>query len=204
MTKPDTTSDASLYLDLLKKILVNSIYRDTSYSQFVNTPPSSDQEIDGLPYDGSLRESGRDWPKVAHTMVGLKRLDNVHQCLDRVLADDIDGDCIETGVWRGGVCIFIRGFFRAHNCNDRTVWLADSFRGLPELTSRDLTSEEVSIAKSKGVSFAHSDDTASILRSANQDLKQANERVLGVSEASVKEAFRRYDLLDDQVRFLPG
>jgi hypothetical protein len=33
---------------------------------------------------------------VAHTMVDTRRLDNVHQFLERVLADRVVGDFIET------------------------------------------------------------------------------------------------------------
>ena len=41
------------------------------------------------------------------------------------------GDFIETGVWRGGVTILIRGVLAAHGITDRNVWVADSFEGLP-------------------------------------------------------------------------
>lgn len=40
--------------------------------------------------------------EVAHTMIGRARLDNLHACLDRIAADGVPGDLIETGVWRGG------------------------------------------------------------------------------------------------------
>ena len=40
-----------------------------------------------------------------HSMIGRKRMDNLHSCIETVLADDIPGDLIETGVWRGGATI---------------------------------------------------------------------------------------------------
>ena len=42
------------------------------------------------------------------------------------------GDLIETGVWRGGATIFMRAMLKARGVTDRTVWVADSFEGLPE------------------------------------------------------------------------
>ncbi|MEJ0068602.1 MAG: TylF/MycF/NovP-related O-methyltransferase [Pseudomonadota bacterium] len=42
------------------------------------------------------------------------------------------GDLIETGVWRGGATIFMRAILKALGVTDRTVWVADSFEGLPE------------------------------------------------------------------------
>jgi len=43
-----------------------------------------------------------EWPAEAETMIGLKRLDNLHACIETVISDQIPGDLIETGVWRGG------------------------------------------------------------------------------------------------------
>jgi hypothetical protein len=45
-------------------------------------------------------------------MVGQRRLDNVHDILQAVLKDDIRGDFIETGIWRGGVALFAAAFFK--------------------------------------------------------------------------------------------
>src|SRR4051812_10876091 len=81
--------------------------------------------------DPTAREDGRDWPESAETMVGLARLRNVRACMEQVIADGVPGDLIETGVWRGGTVIFMRAILEAHGVGDRTVWVADSFRGLP-------------------------------------------------------------------------
>ncbi|MGH3772682.1 MAG: TylF/MycF family methyltransferase [Pseudonocardiaceae bacterium] len=161
---------ARLYLELLKKVLTNVIYQDA---------PVSNEIFPFTGYDEEARAVGLDWPTVAHTMVGRKRLDNVHQCLGQVLADGVAGDFIETGVWRGGVCIFMRAFLLAHGCTTRKVWVADSFQGVPTATGE-----------------SHSFDR-------EMSLHQHND-VLGVTLETVRENFQRYDLLDDQVEFLPG
>ena len=64
-------------------------------------------------------------------MIGLKRLDNLERCVVRVLTDGVPGELVETGVWRGGATIFMRGVLKAYGVKDRTVWAADSFEGLP-------------------------------------------------------------------------
>ena len=64
-------------------------------------------------------------------MIGLKRLDNLQSCVEQVLRDGIPGDLIETGVWRGGACILMRAILQAYGDTARTVWVADSFAGLP-------------------------------------------------------------------------
>ncbi|MGH3721367.1 MAG: TylF/MycF family methyltransferase [Pseudonocardiaceae bacterium] len=161
---------AQLYLELLKKVLTNVIYQDA---------PLSNEVFRFAGYDQEARAVGMDWPTVAHTMVGRKRLDNVHQCLDQVLADGVAGDFIETGVWRGGVCIFMRAFLLAHGCTTRKVWVADSFQGIPTATGE-----------------SHPFDREMSLRQHND--------VLGVTLETAQGSFQRYDLLDDQVEFLLG
>ena len=129
--------------------------------------------------DPALRVEGKDWPSQAETMVGVKRLDNVEHCLARELRDGVPGDLMEAGVWRGGACIFMRAVLRAYGDNDRVVWLADSFEGLPE------------------------PDPDRFPADAGFHLSRYN-AVLGVSLDQVKANFERYDLLDDRVRFLKG
>ena len=75
------------------------------------------------------RLTGKDWPRYAHTMIGARRLDNVRGLIENVLQKGVPGDLIETGVWRGGSTIFMRGVLKAHGITDRTVWVADSFEG---------------------------------------------------------------------------
>ena len=127
----------------------------------------------------ALREEGADWPVRAHTMVGRKRLDHLQHCVETVVADDIPGDLIECGVWRGGACILMRAVLAAYEDYTRSVWLADSFQGVPR-------SDPANYKADRGIraEFAAG--------------------ILGVSEAEVRANFERYGLLDDRVRFLPG
>lgn len=117
-------------------------------------------------------------PFAGETMIGLKRLDNVRACVEKALEDGVPGDIIETGVWRGGCAIFMRGILAAHAVKDRNVWLADSFAGLPE---PDLSRYPL--------------DSFSNLHAQAE---------LAVSKREVEDNFRRFGLLDDQVRFLVG
>ena len=64
-------------------------------------------------------------------------LDAGHQ----VIRDNIPGDFIETGVWRGGSTIFMRGILKANNITDKTVWVSDSFEGLPKPNEEKYTSD---------------------------------------------------------------
>src|SRR3954464_5575961 len=72
-------------------------------------------------FRADLREVGQDWPVDAESMVGLKRLANIRYCVETALSDGVPGDLIETGVWRGGSCIYMRAVLKAHGSTDRTV-----------------------------------------------------------------------------------
>jgi O-methyltransferase len=124
-----------------------------------------------------VREEGRDWPQEAETMIGLRRLDNLQACCEDVLEHGVSGDFIETGVWRGGASIFMRAVLAAYGDRVRTVWVADSFQGLPKPDPRYPAD-----AADRWWTFPE----------------------LVVPLEAVQANFARYGLLDGQVRFLPG
>lgn len=160
-----------LYLDLMKRCLVNSIYEDNAlYTDLYGH--------DIARYDGLARQEGLDHPRVAHTMIGMKRLNNIQSCLEDVIAHNVEGDVIETGVWRGGATIFMRAILKAHDITNRKVWVADSFEGLP-------APDEVKYPQ-------------------DQEMRLHLVSHLAVSLEQVKDNFKKYNLLDDQVCFLKG
>ncbi len=68
------------------------------------------------------------------SQVGHKRLDNIRALLETCLFQDVDGDFVECGVWRGGASIFARAVLSAWGDTTRNVILVDSFQGLPRAT----------------------------------------------------------------------
>jgi hypothetical protein len=183
-------STRDLYLNLMKKCLTNWIYGDTEI-KLIKGKYFPKRELIGLlnkagykitkpaPMDPNKRLNGLDWPLTAHTMVGLKRLDNIQKCIESVLSNNIPGDVIECGVWRGGASIFMRAVLKAYDVKDRVVYVADSFQGCPVPNAEKYPQDK--------------------------DLKLCDySGTLAVPMAKVKANFKSYDLLDDQVRFLEG
>lgn len=97
-----------LYLDLMKKCLTYLIYGEVYLDRYDQAKPGELNLIHPQPSDLEMRTEGRDWPTLADTMIGLKRLDNLQFCVEDVLANNVPGDLIEAGVWRGGASIFMR------------------------------------------------------------------------------------------------
>ncbi|WP_434740483.1 TylF/MycF/NovP-related O-methyltransferase [Micromonospora sp. SH-82] len=190
--RTELTDPRAMYCDLLKQALTRYVFQESwmpyhprqrslhgrIYRRYKHLLQRRGLELVlRFPFDADARANGRDWPPEADTMIGLRRLDNLERCIADVLADDVPGDLIETGVWRGGAVIFMRGMLRAYGDQDRSVWVADSFRGLPKAEPGRI-----------------------------EDMEDAlwTKSILAVPQEQVKANFRRYGLLDDRVRFLPG
>lgn len=78
------------------------------------------------------RITGLDWPRDGLTMVGMARLDDLQQCVEEIVRDEIPGDLVEAGAWRGGASILIRATLDALGADERTLWVMDSFQGFPK------------------------------------------------------------------------
>ena len=183
------SSAEQLYIDLVKRGVLNLLYVDVELNPI--QPYGSFRSMvlklfrkGGIQLahlrrgDYAKRVEGHDFSDVAHTMLSLKRLDNVQYCIETVLREGIPGDLIETGVMRGGTVILMRAILKAHGVTDRTVWAADSFEGLPAPDVEKYPEDA----------------------SAEWHLRPLGE--VGVDY--VKRNFDRYGLLDDRVKFLKG
>jgi O-methyltransferase len=182
----ELTNAGDFYLDLMKRCLAGSIYPGLEGAIWPKRLLLRQLLKMILPQDVSCyklmtqeeRERGLNWPHQAQTMIGQKRLNNLQSCVENVIKNHVPGDLIETGVWRGGSVIFMRALLKAYGVKDRTVWVADSFEGLPKPNAAKYSAD------------------------AGDRLYCVKE--LAVSLEQVKANFAAYGLLDDQVRFLKG
>jgi len=62
-------------------------------------------------------------------------------CIQTVEAENIPGDIIETGIWRGGACIYAYHTLRNLGSN-RTLFACDSFQGLPKPNTERFPDDE--------------------------------------------------------------
>jgi len=156
-----------LYLDMVRKCVAGMIYCDPSMA------PWNDGE-----FDEEARTNGGDWPSQAHTMIGDTRLRNIQTLSDKIFEENIPGDFMETGVWRGGACIFMNAIFEANQITDRKIFVCDSFEGLPPPDPK------------------YSADDG--------DNHYTLHEFLAVSREQVMSHFERYNLLNDRVVFVKG
>jgi hypothetical protein len=110
-----------------------------------------------------------------HTTARIINLNNLHTLAVDVIQRKVPGDFLEAGVWQGGAVIFLAGLVKAYNVQNVRVWAADTFAGIPDY-------------KVDGV---------------NDVVEQWTDRWVA-SLSRVKDNIRRYNLLDDKIRFVEG
>lgn len=155
------------YVELLINSLLDNIYESHDLQWGRGNAPASPEQV----------REGNYWPARAHTMIGEKRLRNIEACFADVVANDVEGDLIETGVWRGGATIFMAGLCAVHG-EKRKVYVADSFEGLPPPDPK----------------YKH--DVG--------DIHHTLGKVLAIDLPTVQSNFAKYGLLSDQVIFIKG
>lgn len=195
MAKKEGCSAVDLYLEMVKLALTGALQEDSDHilggrpgeggwrqrlaNRLADLAGTFDIQLTRRhTYDPELRRRGLDRPARAESMIGLRRMDNVRHCVETAIRDDVPGDLIEAGVWRGGATIFMRAVLKAHDETTRKVWVADSFEGLPPPNASSYPADR--------------DDPHHTM----------SELKVGVDQ--VRHNFRRYQLLDDQVKFLVG
>ena len=164
---PVAGEDIRRYLDLLQRSV-------TGYLALGGAEPfSAFRALDGVRY----RDFTWDLTEqlIPRTLLTEPQLDNFEQAIRTVVAEGVEGDILEAGVWRGGACIYARGVLAALGVEDRTVWAADSFAGIPASGTADRP-EPV-------------DDWLDRWVTPRED---------------VEAAFERYGLLDEQMQFIEG
>lgn len=168
----------SNYLNILKRVLTDTASEDIREKFFSDFSQLTQEVIDAeiFAVEDYDAHQGRVQPVRAETMIGVPRLDNIEQCIRSVVENGIEGDVIETGVWRGGACIFMRAVLNELE-SDKVVYLADSFEGLPKPDKK---------------------------YKADKGDQHHTIEFLKVDVDSVKDNFRKYGLLDDRVKFIKG
>ena len=159
---------SALYLGLLKAVLTDTVFE----------PGPDPDHLSPAGYVQSLVKhciQGR-----ALTMVPMSRLDNIQRCIEDVLENNVPGDVLEAGVWRGGTSIFMKAVLAAHN-SGKLVWVADSFEGLPTPDAHPIEAK------------AHE---SKLMKDIYQHF--------AVSIEDVQSNFARFGFFDENVRFLKG
>lgn len=64
------------------------------------------------------------------TMTSEERINELFDSLEYIRMNDIKGDIVECGVWKGGNILGIMEYLNFHEMLDKQVWLYDTFQGM--------------------------------------------------------------------------
>jgi len=89
--------------------------------------------IEATPADRQIIEQVRPF-----TMTSTERIWSLLQAVDYVNNNDVPGDFVECGVWRGGSVMAMALRLLQLNAANRTIWLYDTFEGMTPPTNEDV------------------------------------------------------------------
>ncbi len=73
-----------------------------------------------------------------YTMTSIERMYALYNAVKYVVQNNIEGDFVECGVWRGGSSMMIALTLNSMNIKDRKIYLYDTFEGMSEPTENDV------------------------------------------------------------------
>lgn len=131
-----------------------------------------------------------------YSMCGPREIEQMYVILLNVAANKVQGDIVETGVWKGGMSMWMKAVLkhfgdtgRDDHHNERRLWMFDVFDTFPEPTAYTLTSGDV-------IETHPNDQTIHSLTKVMYS-KPA-------SAVKVRDNFQALNLLDDKVSLVVG
>jgi hypothetical protein len=123
-----------------------------------------------------------------YSMTTVERMYSLYNAVHNVLNNNIGGDFVECGVWRGGSAMMIALILKEQKIKERKIYLYDTFEGMSEPTEKDL---------------AHTGEKAEFLLKQNEHNKEESVWCLA-DLADVKRNMALTGIESDQMIFVKG
>jgi hypothetical protein len=144
----ETLGPSALFLHQLKSMLTGLF--DSRYTAVAMAHPHTKQRHHlsspeffitlAMPLLAQLESANIDLsPYPGSTLSSIGMMNQLQVAIEALLAAGTEGDLMETGVWRGGLCVWMLAVMQAVEAQEptripplhRLVWAADSFEGVP-------------------------------------------------------------------------
>lgn len=203
---------ASDYLYIIKNSLMGTL--DTKQEKDWRFSFQSNKDFKTLMTNGYIR-----------TLIGPKRLDNIEQAIKHIITNQIEGDILEAGCWRGGALLYLKACLHVYEPQSkRVVYGADLFpesqsivnncwylyvikalmRCYPVLP-KSLQKRLVNSIMESFPNENYSEQTIAKVRFFCKQLSYIPKRDMNkTSRDDLIEAFKRYQLADDNVQLYQG
>lgn len=162
--------------EFVKRMVVDgenlSALRKKFFAAGTLTPSEIESILAVIPYHQEIT-----WGPDRLSMVPWTALEHLDRCIRDTIKNNVAGDFVETGAWRGGACILAKAIYNDLQVNKK-VFVVDSFEGLPKPNAEKYPDDK--------------NDTHYL----DQNMKASLE--------TVKENFKKFELLDNDVVFIKG
>jgi hypothetical protein len=74
-----------------------------------------------------------------YTQTSIERLFSLYQACHYIIQNNIPGDLVECGVWKGGSAMMMAYVFKSKGITNRKIYLYDTFEGMSEPTNFDVS-----------------------------------------------------------------
>jgi hypothetical protein len=93
-----------------------------------------------------------------YTMTSIERINELYNSLEYIRLNNIEGDIIECGVWKGGNILGIIEYLEYYNLHSKKVWLFDTFSGMTSPENVDVDVNDIPAISQMDISvvFAYS------------------------------------------------
>ncbi len=104
------------------------------------------------------------------TMTSTERLYSVYKSVEYCIKNNIEGDFVECGVWKGGSSMMIALTLQKNNITDRKIYLYDTYEGMSKPSKEDVNYAN-NIAEKKYTETMNSESGSDWCRSEIEEVK---------------------------------
>lgn len=92
----------------------------------------------GIPTDYEPRHTETFYKVKEYTMTTSERVAALCDAIDYLSVNNIEGDIVECGIWKGGSTMAAIDTLLYHKSTDRNIYLYDTFEGMPAPSTHDV------------------------------------------------------------------
>jgi len=98
-----------------------------------------------LDMEKTVSEAGKDnlYKSKTYTKTSIERRYSVYNSVQYIVKNNIQGDFVECGVWRGGSCMIMAAALMELGDLSRKIYLYDTYTGMSEPTEKDICCDNV-------------------------------------------------------------
>ncbi len=124
------------------KIIIKALYKIQVMLSFFKKRPTMSQKEKFVTQQIPLDMKEESFQKLydlcrPFTMTSTERMYSLYKAVNYILENNIPGDFVECGVWKGGSALLIAKMLADKNVTDRKVILYDTYEGMSEPTEND-------------------------------------------------------------------